>query len=113
TPAYPNANNGTTYETYNMQFTPISGTAIRIFGEPGGNADFISVGELEVNAQGAAPPQPQSGPQNLSTQATIGARGTTPPGGGSKSLQTIRDGIKLAVGSTSLAQQYDTYDGNN
>jgi hypothetical protein len=48
TPTYPNANNNTTYETYNMQFAPVSGTAIRIFGEPGGSADFISVSEIEV-----------------------------------------------------------------
>ena len=111
TPAYPNANNGTTYETYTMQFTPASGTAIRIFGNPGGNADFISVGELEVYAQGAAPPPPSA--QNLSSQGTVVARVTTPTGGGSKNLQTIRDGIKPAVGSTSSTQQYDTYDGNN
>ncbi|HZV99039.1 MAG TPA: galactose oxidase-like domain-containing protein, partial [Methylophilaceae bacterium] len=48
TPTYPGTNNGTTYESYTLQFTPISGNGIRIFGDPGGSADFISVGELEV-----------------------------------------------------------------
>ena len=51
TPAYPGVNNGVTFETYTLQFTPISGDAIRIYGDPGGSADFISVGELEVYAQ--------------------------------------------------------------
>ena len=48
TPAYPGVNNGINYETYNLQFAPISGDAIRIFGAPGGTAAFISVAELLV-----------------------------------------------------------------
>ena len=51
TPAYPGVNNGTSYETYTLQFTPVSGTGIRLFGDPGGIADFISIGELEVYGQ--------------------------------------------------------------
>ena len=47
-PAYPGVNNGINYETYNLQFAPISGDAIRIFGAPGGTAAFISVAELLV-----------------------------------------------------------------
>jgi glucose/arabinose dehydrogenase len=48
-PAYPR-NNGASFETFNLTFTPISGDAIRIYGAPGGSADFISVAELEVFA---------------------------------------------------------------
>ena len=48
TPAYPGVNNNTSYETYTLQFDPISGDAIRLYGDPGGSADFISVGELQV-----------------------------------------------------------------
>ena len=48
TPAYPGVNNGINYETYNLQFAPISGDAIRIYGAPGGAAAFISVAELLV-----------------------------------------------------------------
>jgi len=47
TPAYP-ANDGISFETYTLLFTPVTGDAIRIEGVPGGNAYFTSVGELEV-----------------------------------------------------------------
>ncbi len=50
-PAYP-GNNGITYETFEMTFDPAAGDGIRIYGAPGGSADFISVGELEVFAPG-------------------------------------------------------------
>ena len=51
TPLYPGVNNSTSFETYTLQFTPISGDAIRIFGVPGGSAAFISVAELRVFGQ--------------------------------------------------------------
>jgi hypothetical protein len=47
TPSYP-PNDNISYETYTLQFSPISGDAIRIDGAPGGSAYFISVGELQV-----------------------------------------------------------------
>jgi hypothetical protein len=47
TPAYPGAN-GVGYETFTLDFAPIAGDGIRLDGVPGGAADFISVGELEV-----------------------------------------------------------------
>jgi len=47
TPVYP-ANDGISFETYTLQFTPVTGDAIRIQGTPGGGAYFTSVGELEV-----------------------------------------------------------------
>lgn len=49
TPAYPNVNYNLSFETYTLQFTAINGEAIRIYGNPGGSADFISVSELEVH----------------------------------------------------------------
>ncbi|MEM1335417.1 MAG: DUF4215 domain-containing protein, partial [Actinomycetota bacterium] len=42
--------NFVTYETFELTFAPAVGDAIRIIGDPGGSADFISVGELEVYA---------------------------------------------------------------
>ncbi len=47
TPAYP-PNDGISFETYTLTFTPVSGDAVRIIGVPGGSAYFISVGELQV-----------------------------------------------------------------
>ena len=38
------------FETYNISFAPISGTAIRLDGVPGGSSTFISVGELRIHA---------------------------------------------------------------
>jgi hypothetical protein len=50
TPSYAGAN-GQTYETFEMTFAPMLGDAIRIYGDPGGSANFISVAELEVFAE--------------------------------------------------------------
>ncbi|MEM8607394.1 MAG: DUF4215 domain-containing protein [Myxococcota bacterium] len=52
-PPYP-GNNGITFETFDMTFAPVVGDAIRIYGVPGGSADFISVGELEVYEPGVS-----------------------------------------------------------
>ncbi len=41
-------NDGATYNTYELQFRALEGDAIRIYGEPGGSARFISVGELRT-----------------------------------------------------------------
>jgi len=43
------------YETFTFLFDPIVGTGIRLYGQPGGSADFISVGELRVIAAPQAP----------------------------------------------------------
>jgi hypothetical protein len=48
TPAYPGRNNNINFESYNLRFTTSSGDGIRIVGDPGGSADFISVAELQV-----------------------------------------------------------------
>ena len=50
-PAYPGINDGRSFDTYALRFAPVEGDAIRIQGDPGGSADFISVGELEVFAR--------------------------------------------------------------
>jgi uncharacterized repeat protein (TIGR03806 family) len=47
TPSYAGAD-GVSYNTYVMDFAPVFGDAIRIYGSPGGTKYFISVGELEV-----------------------------------------------------------------
>jgi galactose oxidase-like protein/glyoxal oxidase-like protein/IPT/TIG domain-containing protein len=57
TPSYP-PNDNVSYETYTLQFSPISGDAIRIDGAPGGAAYFISVGELQVYGSGSSSPAP-------------------------------------------------------
>ncbi|WP_156955345.1 IPT/TIG domain-containing protein [Polaromonas glacialis] len=204
-PAYPGTNNGINFETYTLQFAPISGDAIRLYGVPGGGSAFISVAELQVFGGGATTPAnpvpalaslapasaaaggagfaltvdgsnfvagsvvrwnganrtttfvsatrltaaiaasdtatagtaqvsvfnptpgggvsaaqpfavtavPPAG-QNLTALGTPIARVTAPQGGGSRSLQTIRDGVTPPVGSTTgWGSQYDTYDGPN
>lgn len=47
TPPYAR-NNGRGYEQFEFAFPAITGSGLRLFGRPGGLADFISVGELEV-----------------------------------------------------------------
>jgi len=117
TPTYP-PNDGVNYETYTLNFAPMSGDGVRIDGAPGGSADFISVGELEVYGGfvGARPtPTPSATPgTNLAPLANaVIARVTAPTGVGNKSLQVIRDGDKPPVGSTDPSREYDTYDGAN
>jgi hypothetical protein len=116
-PAYP-PNDGINYETYTLDFAPITGDGIRLDGAPGGSDDFISVGELEVYGGfvGVRPtPTPTATPSgvNLASQGTIVARVTAPTGIGNKSLEVIRDGDKPPVGSTDSTREYDTYDGAN
>ncbi len=53
TPTY-QAADGSGFVTYTFYFTPATGDAIRIDGQPGGSAYFFSVGEMEV--YGPAPP---------------------------------------------------------
>ncbi|MEK6642891.1 MAG: PQQ-dependent sugar dehydrogenase [Planctomycetota bacterium] len=47
TPAYP-GNNGTSYESFFITFDQVNAQGIRLHGNPGGSANFISVGELRV-----------------------------------------------------------------
>jgi len=47
TPAYA-VDDGIHFNTYVFDFDPVAGDAIRVYGTPGGEKQFISVGELEV-----------------------------------------------------------------
>ncbi|MFT5049372.1 MAG: glucose/arabinose dehydrogenase/PKD repeat protein [Chlamydiales bacterium] len=49
TPPYPGSA-GTGYETFQLDFTPVVGVGIRIFGVPQGSTGFLSVAELRVLA---------------------------------------------------------------
>ncbi len=50
TPSYPGGE-GESFATYQFDFAPITGDGIRIFGTPGGDARFVSCGELRVFEQ--------------------------------------------------------------
>ncbi|MBI3769058.1 MAG: PQQ-dependent sugar dehydrogenase [Deltaproteobacteria bacterium] len=79
TPAYP-PNDGTSFETYTLDFTPTTGDGIRIDGAPGGSAHFISVGELRVF--GTVPtPTPSPTPTVIATPTASPTTTltTTPP----------------------------------
>jgi len=54
TPAYA-GNNAISYETWYLDFTPVTASEIRIAGNPGGSSNFVSVGELRVLATPAVP----------------------------------------------------------
>jgi hypothetical protein len=50
TPPYPGTNNGINFETYRLDFAPISGEGIIIKGPAGGTSHYVSVAELRVYA---------------------------------------------------------------
>ncbi len=58
TPLY-GGSNGVSFETYQLDFAPVSATHVRIVGVPGGSSRFISVAELRLFARvvGAAAPR--------------------------------------------------------
>ncbi len=61
-------NNGISFESFSFRFPPILGEAIRIYGEPGGFADFISVGEFRVVG---APLTPLTAPTRFDVTLTV------------------------------------------
>jgi hypothetical protein len=61
-------NNGVSFEMYELRFTPVSADAIRLYGNPGGSANFISVGELRVLA---APLVPITAPTSYDATVTV------------------------------------------
>lgn len=88
TPPYP-GNNGITCETFRFTFDPVLAEGIRLYGQPGGFADFISVGELRVFGE---PDPPVTAPtmynvtltvrdalQAIATASTIVSVNNTPP----------------------------------
>jgi hypothetical protein len=42
--------NDVNYDTFTLTFDPVEGDAIRLYGDPGGSANFVSIGELRVIA---------------------------------------------------------------
>ncbi|MBL8745698.1 MAG: PQQ-dependent sugar dehydrogenase [Phycisphaerae bacterium] len=58
TPSYP-GNNGVNCETFAVTFPPVVGTGIRIAGNPGGSANFVSQAEFRVNAVPLNPGAPR------------------------------------------------------
>lgn len=50
-------NNGINFESYLLTFPPVTGDGIRLHGDPGGSANFISVGEFRVHASSNNDPQ--------------------------------------------------------
>ena len=107
TPPYP-PNDGINFETYTLDFAPITGTGIRIDGAPGGSAYFISVGELRVFGQ---VPTSSSDVTQLGSiialipNAHAGARGYS-------TIAVIRDGDMPPVGTVDTSREYDTWDGS-
>jgi hypothetical protein len=60
-PAFPGDDYGPSFQTFQLDFTPITGDAIRVFGAPGGLAGFASVAELQVFGVPAPGPSPDGG----------------------------------------------------
>lgn len=58
TPDYA-GNDGVNFNTYSITFAPMTGNAIRLYGNPGGSSSFISVAELRVFADSTAPGTPR------------------------------------------------------
>ncbi len=102
-PVYP-ANDGVSFETYKLSFTPVTGDAIRIDGQPGGSAAFISVGELQVYGPATLPP-------DLTHSGTPITSVPAPMGLGNKSLEVIRDADLPMPGTRDPSRQFDTYNG--
>ncbi len=110
TPAYA-GKNALNYETFTLNFNPIQGDGIRIYGAPGGSAGFISVGELEVFGSGTTGGTTPSTSVAAEAQAIIGK--VSAPLGMGAGLSVLRDGDRPPVGSGDSRRQYDSYDGNN
>ena len=81
TPAYA-GNNEVNYQTFTLDFEPVAGDGIRLFGRPGGSTGFISVAELDVwaapaQASPAEPPIAHAGPdQDVESGAAVALDGS-------------------------------------
>ncbi len=80
TPAYPGLN-ALTYETFVFDLPETTGDGIRIYGAPGGTADFISVGELRVYVDTTAT-------QIVTSPDTTGTAGQVDSGSGDAPIAT-------------------------
>ncbi|MFT5050063.1 MAG: hypothetical protein ACI8QZ_001457, partial [Chlamydiales bacterium] len=103
---------GVHFDTYELRFDPIYGDAIRLRGTPGGNQEFISVGELRPKLVSIVPPaEPFT---DVTAAAEIIARlfeldPPTPEGRGNMDRETIRNGTTPPQSSLSDFGQFDTF----
>lgn len=78
------------FETFELRFPPVTGDAIRLYGEPGGLGDlnFVTIAELRVMARPAGVPAPElvqatltvtDGPGLAAAASATAALGGTPP----------------------------------
>jgi glucose/arabinose dehydrogenase len=105
---------GVNFQTYQLEFTPAVGDAVRLRGNPGGTAGFLSAGELRARAVAAAPPQPWRDITADASAIVSKVDGLFPPGpygNGNKDKQTIRNGSWPPPDSESWFGQYDTFHG--
>ncbi|MBR4744076.1 MAG: ADP-ribosylglycohydrolase family protein [Oscillospiraceae bacterium] len=108
--AYPGnteAEQGPSFEIYAFAFSaPIRCEGVRIAGKPGGQAYFISVGEIVpvVEEDMAAYSEPQE-------RSILICSVANPLGGGSKDIRVIADGNIPDAKTAADSQQYDTYHG--
>lgn len=66
-PEYPAQNDGVNFDSYTLEFAPIDCTGIRLYGIPGGDQRFISVGELHAFAA----PSPAGKPLRFDVSLTV------------------------------------------
>ena len=112
-PEYPGnseAEQGQSFETYEFTFTePVACEGVRIVGKPGGQAYFISVGEIAPVVVGYD--SPASTEAKAETPIII-CSVASPLGGGSKDIRVITDGIIPDAATATDLMQYDTYHGS-
>ncbi|MDX2148567.1 MAG: PQQ-dependent sugar dehydrogenase [Planctomycetota bacterium] len=109
TPAYA-GNNGLSFETYQISFPGIQSLGVMIIGNPGGSANFISVGELRVRglASSGAPTRRDvtlrvfDGSNNLTTERLIVSTDNTPP---QVTITSPVDGSLYQPGGVDFTQQ--------
>ncbi len=71
---------------------------------------LVALAALLIRSPASVPAQAE---EELTQVGTPIAKVTAPTGGGSKNIETIRDGVRPVVGSTSSLLQYDTFDGGS
>ena len=76
-PPYP-GNNGINFETFEFHFAPVLADGIRLLGDPGGAANFVSVAELRMIAEPTTPLiEPTRYDVSLTVSDEPGARSST------------------------------------
>jgi hypothetical protein len=90
--------------SWTVPSTPTTQARIRVTDAANPSTTDLSNGDFSISTP--------SGSSDVTAQGTAIALITAPTGGGNPSLSVIRDGVYPATGSTSSAQQYDTYTGD-